>query len=67
MDVIIVVHTEFGYTSNRAVVYDKRAVKGVSRAVPDLIKIADCHGAKITFAVMPEVMEYLVRYYPKER
>lgn len=55
MDVIVVVHTEFGYVKDLAVVPDKEATKGVSEGVPNLVKIADKHGAKITFAVMPEV------------
>jgi hypothetical protein len=59
MDVIIVVHTEFGYVINREVVPDKGATQGVSQGVPNLIKIADKHDAKITFAVMPEVSEYI--------
>lgn len=62
MDVIIVVHTEFGFISNREMVPEKGASKGVSQGVPKLIKIADKHDAKITFAVMPEVVEY----FPKE-
>jgi len=62
MDVVIVVHTEFGYINNREVVYDKSVTKGVSRGVPNLIKVADQYDAKITFAVMPEVVEY----FPKE-
>jgi hypothetical protein len=62
MDVIIVVHTEFGYVKDREVVYDKSATKGVSQGVPCLIKVADQFDAKITFAVMPEVVEY----FPKE-
>lgn len=57
MDVIIVVHTEFGYVSNYGVVPDKRANKGVSQGVPNIIKLADTHNAKITFAVMPEVVK----------
>jgi hypothetical protein len=59
MDVIIVVHTEFGYMSKREVVPDKGATKGVSQGVPNLIKIADKQNAKITFAIMPEVVEYI--------
>ena len=59
MDVIIVVHTEFGYIRNREVVPDKGATKGVSQGVPNLIKVADKHKAKITFAVMPEVVKYI--------
>ena len=59
MDVIIVVHTEFGYVSNLEVIPDKGATKGVSQGVLNLIKIADKHKAKITFAVMPEVVKYI--------
>ena len=59
MDVIIVVHTEFGYVSNHDVIADKSATKGVSQGVPNLIKIADLYDAKITFAVMPEVVKYI--------
>lgn len=62
MDIIIVVHTEFGYVSNYEVVYDKRATGGVSQGVPNLIRVADRHDAKITFAVMPEV----VKYFPED-
>jgi peptidoglycan/xylan/chitin deacetylase (PgdA/CDA1 family) len=59
MDVIIVVHTEFGYVNNRVVIPDKAATGGVSQGVPNLVKLADRHGAKVTFAVMPEVAEYM--------
>jgi len=62
MDVIIVVHTEFGYVKDRGVVPDKRVTTGVSEGVPNLVRIADKHGAKVTFAVMPEV----VRFIPEE-
>lgn len=59
MDVIIVCHTEFGYVHNdRSVVYEKSAVDGVEKGVPNLINIADRYGAKVTFAVMPEVVKY---------
>jgi len=56
MDVIIVVHTEFGFVHAREVIPDKNATEGVSKGVPNLIKVADRHGAKVTFAVMPEVV-----------
>jgi len=58
MDVIIVVHTEFGYVCNHEVVYEKSATAGVSEGVPNLVRIADKLHAKITFAVMPEVVKY---------
>lgn len=53
MDVIIVVHTEFGFVHAKEVIPDKKATEGVSKGVPNLIKVADKHGAKATFAVMP--------------
>lgn len=59
MDVIIVVHTEFGYVRDHEVVPDKNATKGVSEGVPNLVRLADKHGAKVTFAVMPEVAHYI--------
>jgi peptidoglycan/xylan/chitin deacetylase (PgdA/CDA1 family) len=58
MDVIIVVHTEFGYVTNNKVVPDKASTNGVSEGVTNLIKIADKYNAKITFAVMPEVTSH---------
>jgi peptidoglycan/xylan/chitin deacetylase (PgdA/CDA1 family) len=57
MDVIIVVHTEFGFVHAKEVIPDKNATEGVSKGVPNLIKVADNHGARITFAVMPEVVD----------
>jgi hypothetical protein len=62
MDVIIVCHTEFGFVSDKNIIFDKSATKGVSDGVLNLIKIADKYGAKISFAVCPEV----VPYFPKE-
>ena len=59
MDVIIVVHTEFGYVRNREVVPEKSATGGVSEGVPNLVSIADQRHAKLTFAVMPEVVKYI--------
>ena len=62
MDVIIVCHTEFGLVKDKEVVADKNAVDGVRKGVPNLIKVADKYNAKVTFAVMPEV----VKYFPKD-
>ncbi len=62
MDVIIVVHTEFGFVHAKEVIPDKKATEGVSKGVPNLIKVADKYGARITFAVMPEV----VAAFPKD-
>jgi hypothetical protein len=58
MDVIIVCHTEFGYVYNYNVIYEKRSVNGVKNGAKNLIKIANKYRARITFAVMPEVVEY---------
>lgn len=58
MDVIIVVHTEFGFVHEKKFIPEKKAKEGVSKGVPNLIKVADKHGAKITFAVMPEVIDF---------
>ena len=61
MDIIIVCHTEFGFVYNKRVIYDKKATAGVEEGVINLTKVADRYGAKITFAIMPEV----VNYFPK--
>lgn len=55
MDVIIVCHTEYGLVKNREIVYRKSAPEGVTRGVRNLAAVADLYGARITFAVMPEV------------
>jgi len=49
MEIIVVCHTEFGFSHEQSI------EKGVS----NLIKVADKYKAKITFAVMPEVTKYL--------
>lgn len=59
MDVIIVCHTEFGFVSNGEVIYDKNVKSGTSDGVSNLISLAGKYGAKITFAVCPEVAEYM--------
>ncbi len=58
MDVIVVCHTEFGFVSDKEVIYDKNHKEGASVGVINLIKLADKYGVKITFAVMPEVSDY---------
>ncbi|WAI01212.1 polysaccharide deacetylase family protein [Methanogenium organophilum] len=62
MDIIIVVHTEFGFVHNHEIIYNKMATEGVSKGVPNLVKIANKYEAKITFAVMPEV----AKSFPKD-
>ena len=55
MDVIIVCHTEFGRVRDHHIIYDKNSKDGVRAGVPYLAGIADRYGARVTFAVMPEV------------
>ncbi len=58
MDVIIVCHTEFGFVSGKKIVFDKKAAQGVTSGVLNLVKIAEKYGAKVSFAVMPEVASH---------
>ncbi len=62
MDVIIVCHTEPGFVNNKRVIFDKKSPKGVKEGVPNLIKLAKKYGAKITFTVCPEVVDF----FPKD-
>lgn len=62
MDIIIVCHTEFGFVSDKKMIFKKSANKGVSEAVPNLVKLADKYKAKISFVVCPEV----VNFFPKQ-
>lgn len=57
MDVIIVVHTEYGFVHKNEIIPNKKAKEGVSKGVPNLVRIADKYGARITFAIMPEVVD----------
>lgn len=61
MDVIIVCHTEYGWCKNKGVINDGKTVVGVRDGVRNLIRIANKHDAKVTFAVMPET----VKHFPK--
>ena len=61
MDVIITCHTEFGFVHGKELIFDKNKTSGTSEGVVNLIELADKHGAKITFAVCPEV----VNFFPK--
>jgi hypothetical protein len=58
MEAIVVCHTEYGYVDHHSVIFEKRAVEGVEKGVKNLSAIAEKHGAKITYAVMPEVVEH---------
>lgn len=62
MDVIIVCHTEFGFVHSRKVIADKNATGGVEEGVKNLANLAHKYGAKVTFALCPEVVEY----FPKD-
>jgi peptidoglycan/xylan/chitin deacetylase (PgdA/CDA1 family) len=59
MDVIIVCHTEFGSVVGDAISWDQNPI-GVDKGVPNLVAVAEQAGAKITFAVMPEVAPHFV-------
>jgi len=61
MDVIILCHTEFGFVHDKEIIFDKQAIDGVKKGVPNLTKVADAYDAKVTFAVMPEVVKYFPR------
>ena len=62
MDIIIVCHTEFGFVYDKGIIFDKEGSKGVRNGVLNLTKLAEKYGAKITFAICPEV----VSFFPKE-
>ena len=57
MDVIIVCHTEYGFVYKYRVLYHKDAHEGVEKGIRNLSKIADKYTAKITYSLMPEVLE----------
>ena len=61
MDIIIICHTEFGFVHKKKFIPDKNAYEGASKGVANLIGIAKKYGARITFAVSPEV----VTHFPK--
>ncbi len=58
MDVIIVCHTEYGYVKDKIIIFDKFAHKDIETGVSNLSKIAKAHGAKVTYAIMPEVVKH---------
>mgnify|MGYP001606301385 FL=1 len=58
MDIIIVCHTEFGFIRNKRMIFDKKAFQGVKDGAPNLVRLAKKYGAKITFVVCPEVVDY---------
>jgi peptidoglycan/xylan/chitin deacetylase (PgdA/CDA1 family) len=57
MNVIIVAHTEFGRVVDKRCVFVKDPV-GVVEGVPNLLRVTDKYGAKVTFAVCPEVVPF---------
>lgn len=66
MDIVIVCHTEFGYVHNQQIIADKKAIGGVTVGVRKLISVAENYGAKVTFAVCPEVAEYFPEVHQHE-
>jgi len=61
LDIIILCHTEFGFVHDKIVIPDKKAINGVKEGVSNLLKISNRYGAKVTFAVMHEVVQYFPR------
>ena len=59
MDIVIVCHTEFGLVDHRKIAFAKHATHGVTQGVSVLRDLAARHGAKITFAVCPEVVPFM--------
>jgi hypothetical protein len=59
MDIIIVIHTEFGSVRNLEVLSEKRVTEGVRKGVPNLVRLADKYCAKLTFTVIPEVVTHV--------
>ncbi len=66
MDVIIVCHTEFGFVYDKNIIFEKQALDGVRKGVSNLMKLADKYKAKITFAVCPEVVDFLPKNINQE-
>lgn len=62
MDFIILCHTEFGMVKDKSIIFDKNAIEGVRDGVKVLVNIAEKYNAKITFAIMPEI----IKYFPKK-
>jgi len=61
MDVIIVCHVEFGFVEKKNIIFAKHAVEGVREGVAKLEELGRRYGAKITYAVCPEVVDYFPR------
>lgn len=59
MDVIIVCHTEYGSVSGKTISWNQDPA-GVDRGVPNLVSVAERVGARVTFAVMPEVVSHFI-------
>ncbi len=60
MDICVVCHTEFGHVNNREIIYG-RNVNGTKVGVPNLLSVANKYKAKVSFAVMPDVVKYFPR------
>ncbi len=57
MDVIIVCHTEFGRIKDKKVIAVKDP-NGFVDSIKNLLNVTDKYGAKVTFAICPEVAQY---------
>jgi hypothetical protein len=56
MEIVIVCHVEFGYATN-TVVFDRTTRTGAVDGVKNTIRLADSFGAKVSFMIMPEVLQ----------
>jgi hypothetical protein len=61
MDIVLVCHTEFGFVSGKTIIGDKKATGGISKGALNLVNLAEKYGAKITFCLCPET----VNFFPK--
>ncbi|MEW6328841.1 MAG: polysaccharide deacetylase family protein [Candidatus Micrarchaeota archaeon] len=56
MEVVIAVHTEFGFVRDGRVVFDRTTEEGARGGIRSLLPIAGAHGARICFFLEPEII-----------
>lgn len=66
MDIIIVCHTEFGFSHDKEIIFDKKTKEGVRNGSLNLVRLAEKHKAKITFAICPEVADFFPKSINQE-
>jgi hypothetical protein len=57
LDVVIVCHVEFGYATDRSVIYDTKRTEGSIDGVRNAISLSEGLGAVISFMIKPEVLQ----------